>query len=217
MRSHRFQKSSKVRKAAAFSNDTTVLVAKYEEMTPVLSASSMVPLETFIGGLGPDSLKGVTKVSEFSEDLKYKRRYHMKNYDKDNVRNNSFGLMLYYEDGTEMVSAEYMKGLIVTFKYTKPGDDIVEKAAISYYTKSDGNDNIYTVDDLDLDSDITEYLFRFTRGLSWGSETVAILDCNPDQAVEKGIYLTLNAPFNCNIKWGMNKRKLIKGYAFLDS
>lgn len=212
MRSHRFQKSSKVRKAAAFSNDTTVLVAKYEDMTPLLPVENMIPLETFIGGLGPDSLKGVTKVSEFSEELKYKRRYHMKNYNSDG-RNNSFVLGLYYEDGTVSADPAYMKGLMITFKYTKPGDDIVEKVAINYI--ANGNDNVvFTVDDLDLDSDITEYLFRFTRGLTWGSETVAILDCNPDQAVEKGIYLTLNAPFNSNIKWGMNKRKLIKGYAF---
>ena len=69
-------------------------------------------------------------------------------------------------------------------------------------------------DNLTLDSDVTDYLYRFTRGSDWGCETVGILDFNPNQSVNKGVYFTLNAPFNTNMGWIGDVRKPIYGYYF---
>ena len=88
------------------------------------------------------------------------------------------------------------------FKSTKP-EDIAKEKVINLQIK-----------DLDLDSDVTEYLFRFTRGLEWGSETHGILDCNPNDSVNKGVYFTLNAPFNENINWGNRIDKRLPIFAY---
>lgn len=147
--------------------------------------------------------KGVKEVEEFSEELRYMRRECIKN-----KSNNTITLKLAYEKDKD--DENKYKCIIIEMKYNTSGE---EKVNIKSNVKDGVNQecNLY-IKDLDVDSDVTEYLYRFTKGLDWGSETYAILDCNPNLSVEKGIYLTLNTPFNRLISWGDTKRRLIIAY-----
>lgn len=159
-------------------------------------------------------VSGLSSVQDFSEDIKYKRRECLKDEQPA-----SFAVDLAYdikEVGTT-TEKEY-KCVRLVFKYETDSGIRKESVDIMVFSESKNTSDVQkyqlTVKDLNLDSDVTEYLFRFTKGLDWGSETCAILDCNPNLAVNKGIYLTLNVPFESNIAWGVEKRKLIKAYRF---
>ena len=160
---------------------------------------------------------GLTGVQDFSEEIKYKRRECLKA--EGSV---SFATDLAYdikEVGTSTSEKDY-KCVRLVFRYETDSNQVRKEAVdiIVFAESKNPASGIQkyqlTVKDLNLDSDVTEYLFRFTKGLTWGSETYAILDCNPNLAVNKGIYLTLNVPFESNIAWGVEKRKLIKAYRF---
>lgn len=65
-----------------------------------------------------------------------------------------------------------------------------------------------------VDSDTNEALVRFVEKSEWEATTYAILDANVNLGVFKNVHLTLNAPFNCNMKWYVPNRKLVYGYKF---
>lgn len=157
------------------------------------------------------NIDGVTAVQEFSETLKYMRRTGLKG-----PEGSTFVVDLAYAE-----ELEGYKCVRLVFNYISNTSNVIEETAeIQVFTKSKTNPNQkyqLTIKNLNLDSDVTEYLFRFTKGLEWNSETYAILDCNPNLSVNKGIYLTMNVPFESNIAWGVDKRKLIIAYKFTES
>ena len=65
-----------------------------------------------------------------------------------------------------------------------------------------------------VDSDTNESLIRFVEKSEWEATTYAILDANVNLGVYKNVHLTLNAPFNCNMKWYVPNRKVVYGYKF---
>ena len=65
-----------------------------------------------------------------------------------------------------------------------------------------------------VDSDTNEALVRFVEKSEWEATTYAILDANVNLGVYKNVHLTLNAPFNCNMKWYVPNRKVVYGYKF---
>ena len=70
----------------------------------------------------------------------------------------------------------------------------------------------YGVNDLTFDSDIDDGLWRLTEKSEWKAKTYLVLDFNKNLMVNKGIYLTLDLPFNNNIGWYDPYRKVISGY-----
>lgn len=161
---------------------------------------------------------GKKAVEDFSEELKYQRRAHLKLVENNKPKASKFQVDLGYNSKTEGNATTY-QCVSVIFNYivtgTAPNETLEEKIIIQFETTE--NEKLQ-IDDLDLDSDVTEYLFRFTRGLEWGSETHGILDCNPNESINKGVYFTLNAPFNENIDWSLNsdKRNPIIAYRIFD-
>ena len=156
-----------------------------------------------------DDIDGSKKVEDFSEELKFQRRSHLKTKTAS-----KFQVDLGYSSKIESNATQYQCVSII-FSYVLKGQGteqtIEEKVTIQFETT--GNQKLQ-IDGLDLDSDITEYLFRFTRGLDWGSETHGILDCNPNESVNKGVYFTLNAPFNENINWSSTSDKRVPIIAY---
>lgn len=221
MRSHRTQK--KMIKAASttvsFADDFTF--SKYENYTVAeedISADTAGFVQ--IGAYAkPADMTGeanagasIKAVSNFSEDLKYWRRHCM----RTNAAS-TFTVNLVYEKNETDDKKGKCVNIVFTYKKdnttgaTEPLESI--KMNVKVQDPADSSKTLtLETPDLDLDSDITEYLFRFTKGLSWGSVTYGILDCNPNESVNKGIYLTMNAPFNGSIKWGDEVRKLILAY-----
>lgn len=70
----------------------------------------------------------------------------------------------------------------------------------------------YGINDLTFDSDIDDGLWRLTEKSEWKAKTYLVLDFNKNLMVNKGIYLTLDLPFNNNISWYEPYRKMISGY-----
>lgn len=70
----------------------------------------------------------------------------------------------------------------------------------------------YGVNELTFDSDIDDGLWRLTEKSEWKAKTYLVLDFNKNLMVNKGIYLTLDLPFNNNIGWYDPYRKVISGY-----
>lgn len=218
MRSHRTQK--KMLKEAttniAFAADYTF--SKYESYDVAEDdTTNYTKLETYEKPTDMTAVAtgaSIKAVSNFSEDLKYYRRKCMKKNE-----NTNFTVSLVYENGEE---ANRGKSVNISFEYTEnttSGATEPEEHIVIFVEVKDpanpANRLRLETPKLDLDSDITEYLFRFTKGLSWGSVTYGILDCNPNESVNKGIYLTMNAPFNGCIGWGDEVRKLILAYNIL--
>ena len=203
MRSHRIQKSAfKAGETYTFSDD--FIFSKFEfydiKAKENDTTNPFIPLPTYTK---PDDdateIYGKKEIEEFSEELKYQRRNHLKKLSSSN-ETSSFKVDLAYfkpEDNK-------YKCVTLVFNYKYGTRENSEKVTIEFETV---NDETLQIKDLDLDSDITEYLFRFTRGLSWGSETHGILDCNPNESVNKGVYFTLNAPFNEVIDWDTQENK----------
>lgn len=150
----------------------------------------------------------VKAVSDFSEELKWERRGFIKNNKTGTITVN----LAYNIENSKYQCVN----IIFRYKATTATDGEADEEAEINVEVVDPDDSTKTLTlktpALTLDSDITEYLFRFTKGLSWGSVTYGILDCNPNESVNKGIYLTMNAPFNGSIGWGDEVRKLILAY-----
>lgn len=219
MRSHRTQKKMLKDATTSVTFAANCTFSKYESFDVVaesiegftkLSAyTKPTDMSTEISGANSASIKAV---SNFSEDLKYWRRNYMRSnedatftvtlvYNQTGDKGNCVNIVFTYTKDTATGATEPIES--VTMYVTVQDPD--------YPTDSTKTLKLETPK-LDLDSDITEYLFRFTKGLSWGSVTYGILDCNPNESVNKGIYLTMNAPFNGSIGWGDEVRKLILAY-----
>lgn len=217
MRSHRIQK-----KAFTEGNETNYSISenfvfsKFEKYEIAYKGDTtnnkFTKLPNYSKPSGSDDIDGSKEVEDFSEELKYQRRTHLKTKTAS-----KFQVDLGYASKTEGNVTEYQCVSII-FNYTVKGQGseqtLEEKVTIQF----EAGDQKLQIDGLDLDSDITEYLFRFTRGLDWGSETHGILDCNPNESVNKGVYFTLNAPFNENINWSStsDKRVLIIAYRIFE-
>lgn len=191
MRSHRIQKSAfKAGETYTFSDD--FIFSKFKFYTVKLkendTANPFIPLPIYTETTDDTTeIYGKKEIEEFSEELKYQRRNHLKKLSSSN-ETSSFKVDLAYLKNEDNKYA--CVTLIFNYKYGTRENS--EKVTIEFETDKE----TLQIKDLDLDSDITEYLFRFTRGLSWGSETHGILDCNPNESINKGVYFTLNAPFN---------------------
>lgn len=161
------------------------------------------------------NVKGLISVEEFAEEIRFKRKEtaqklldHEIPDSKDKATIN-LKCYLIYEKNVDN-NEGYNKVIEVRFEFTKlkNSTEVNEEVMISLTT---GN-KFLRCTNLTLDSDVTDYLYRFTRGSDWGCETVGILDFNPNQSVNKGVYFTLNAPFNTNVGWIGDVRKPIYGY-----
>lgn len=218
MRSHRTQKKMLKDATATVSFADDFIFSKYQTYTvKEEDATGFKTLGAYVkpadSALAGSSIAdaGIKAISDFSEELKWQRRGCI----KDN-QNKTITVNLAY---LKTDSGKYKcVNLIFTYKQTNNGaaDSEADEEAEINVEVIDPDDDTKTLTlktpPLTLDSDITEYLFRFTKGLSWGSVTYGILDCNPNESVNKGIYLTLNAPFNGSIEWGDEVRKLILAY-----
>ena len=149
--------------------------------------------------------QGIMALKIFREDLKYKRLEQLKSTIPSG-KYKTFTVALGYDKN----ETDY-KVIYLDFYYWNDGNNKREQVTIRF-ENSEANQPAYVIRRLDIDSDITEYLFRLTDGLDWGKRTYMLLDFNPNQCVNKGVYVVLNAPFNNNIGWIDNNRKLVQAY-----
>lgn len=161
------------------------------------------------------NVKGLVSVEEFAEEIRFKRKEAAQELSAHTVptnNNKSTKELVYhliYEKNIDDIEGK-IKTISIHFVFTKlkGSTEVTESIEITQ-----GTNRVYlSCTNLTLDSDVTDYLYRFTRGSDWGCETVGILDFNPNQSVNKGVYFTLNAPFNTNIGWIGDVRKPIYGY-----
>lgn len=228
MRSHRLQKmpiKGKSLRSITISDNLRFSKFEFMDVTPQVNGDEGdfttidVYDESQIGSKDYINEYGLLAVQDFSDALKIKRRNALRG-----KTSTSFSVDLAYEKITDS-SSDTVTGykcvrLVFSYVYDSSASTPVmnETVEIQVFAQDKQNaDKKYqlVVPALNLDSDVTEYLFRFTKGLTWGSETYAILDCNPNLAVNKGVYLTMNVPFESNIAWGIEKRKLIVAYRFV--
>lgn len=162
------------------------------------------------------NVKGLVSVEEFAEEIRFKRKEAAQELSAYTIPTNNnkatkiLVVHLIYEKNINDIERN-SKTIVIRFIFTKlkGSTEVTENIQINQAIKSTQN---LVCDNLTLDSDVTDYLYRFTRGSDWGCETVGILDFNPNQSVNKGVYFTLNAPFNTNIGWIGDVRKPIYGY-----
>ena len=164
------------------------------------------------------NVKGLVSVEEFAEEIRFKRKeaaQHLSDFAIPSGNNGAkIDLVCYliYEKNIDDIERK-SKTIDICFSFKKftGSTEITEEVRI---TQRCNNNLLIVCTNLTLDSDVTDYLYRFTRGSDWGCETVGILDFNPNQSVNKGVYFTLNAPFNTNVGWIGDVRKPIYGYYF---
>ena len=223
MRSHRIQKTAfRDPVASNYTISDDFVFSKFEYYEIKYQSGNFIELPDYTkpaSDVSTDIIYGKKAVEDFSEELKYQRRAHFKLVDQNNKpKASKFQVDLGYIAHTEDSTTKY-QCVSVIFDYIVTGSGqnqtLEEKIIIQFETKDNQK---LQIKDLDLDSDVTEYLFRFTRGLEWGSETHGILDCNPNESINKGVYFTLNAPFNENIDWSTtsDKRVPIVAYRIFD-
>lgn len=224
MRSHRIQKTAfRDPIPANYTVSDDFVFSKFRKYGIKYQSGDFIELPKYTNpsdDVNTNLIYGRKAVEDFSEELKYQRRAHLKLVDSSNKpKASKFQVDLGYISKTEDNTTTY-QCVSVIFNYIVTGstgnETLEEKIIIQFETTT--NDEKLQIKDLDLDSDVTEYLFRFTRGLEWGSETHGILDCNPNESVNKGVYFTLNAPFNENIDWSAtsDKRVPIIAYRIFD-
>lgn len=236
MRSHRLQKmpiKGKSLRSITISDNFRFSKFEFMDVTPQVNGDEGdfttidVYDESQIGSKDYINEYGLLAVQDFSDALKIKRRNALRG-----KTDTQFSVDLAYEkitDSSDTVTGYKCVRLVFSYVYdssasasTPVMNETVEIQVFAQdkqtagMTGQDIKKYQLVVPALNLDSDVTEYLFRFTKGLTWGSETYAILDCNPNLAVNKGVYLTMNVPFESNIAWGIEKRKLIVAYRFIE-
>lgn len=160
--------------------------------------------------------EGVKAVKDFSEELSNKRYNCMKNgtefyltllvmqKDADVLGVEKYHALTFHFYRTEITEGQ-------TTTYEGRADLIVEQN-----DKKDGKTVLRKIKNMLVDSDTNEALTRFVAAQEWESTTYAILDANVNLGIYKNVHLTLNAPFNCNMKWYVPNRKLVYGYQFTD-
>lgn len=227
MRTHRFYKSAQTSGHGSAPTAITIdegnfIFSKFENMTVKTSSTTekvsgtdtdfwthlpdytTVDSNTQTDPTGQND-QGIMALKIFREDLKYKRLEQLKTTIDAN-KYKTFTVTLGYDKNGDKYKVMYLD-----FYYWNDGSNKREQVTIRF-ENSDSNQPAYVIRKLDIDSDITEYLFRLTDGLDWGKRTYMLLDFNPNQCVNKGVYVVLNAPFNNNIGWIDNNRKLVQAY-----
>ena len=231
MRTHRFYKDSRSASRSAEQqgilaiDEANFIFSRFENITvqtsDQLTGTSLTVINPYVevdattetDPIGQND-QGVTALKLFREELKYRRLKLIKEVKSDTENTGkykSFTLILGYDKDEN----DKYKLLYLDFYYWKDSEEIKEKVRIRV-EQSTANAPAYTIKYLDIDSDITEYVFRLTDGLDWNKRTYMLLDFNSNQCVDKGVYIILNAPFNNNIGWIDNNRKLLQSYFISD-
>lgn len=164
--------------------------------------------------------EGIKAVKEFSEELSNKRYNCMKN-------GTEFYLtLLVMQKDVDVVGVEKYHALTFRFYRATITTGTGSNATTSYEGRAEliveQNDKkgdktvLRKIKDMLVDSDTNEALTRFVAAQEWEATTYAILDANVNLGIYKNVHLTLNAPFNCNMKWYVPNRKLVYGYQFTD-
>ena len=237
--SRRFKKEVPVFKDSVEVNIDNMKFEKYKFYEPLVyelnsthtikyfpNYSESLDYESTSSGFNTGSnVKGLVSVEEFAEEIRFKRKemaQELSEYaiptDKDQATIDLIFFLIYEKNIDDIERKSKTINVHFIFTKLKGSTEVTEHIRITQGTTgttgTSGPD--LSCDNLTLDSDVTDYLYRFTRGSDWGCETVGILDFNPNQCVNKGVYFTLNAPFNTNIGWIGDVRKPIYGYFIVD-
>lgn len=229
MRTLRTQKQVKQKRGITF--DTNATFSVFEDFEPKVVSTVVYPenkpwmmFPVYDGSntqlteqLGAE---GVKAVKEFSEELSNKRYNCMKN-------GTEFYLtLLVMQKDVDVVGVEKYHAL--TFRFYRAevgtGSDRTYEGRAELIVEQNDKKTVGTeqktvlrkIKDMLVDSDTNEALTRFVSAQEWEATTYAILDANVNLGIYKNVHLTLNAPFNCNMKWYVPNRKLVYGYQFTD-
>lgn len=160
--------------------------------------------------------EGIKAVKDFSEELSNKRYNCMKSGTE------FFLTLLVMQKDVDVVGIEKYHALTFRFYRAEVGtgnDRTYEGRAELIVEQNDKKGDktvLRKIKDMLVDSDTNEALTRFVAAQEWEATTYAILDANVNLGIYKNVHLTLNAPFNCNMKWYVPNRKLVYGYQFTD-
>lgn len=227
MRTLRTQKQVKQKRGITFDDNATFSVFEDFEpkvvstaVHPTVSQWTMFPAYDGSNAQLTEQLgaEGVKAVKEFSEELSNRRYNCMKASDAQPA--DFYLTLLVMQKDVDVVGAE--KYHAITFHFYKAtigtgSDKTYEGRAeliVEQNDKKDGKIVLRKIKDMLVDSDTNESLTRFVAKQEWESTTYAILDANVNLGIYKNVHLTLNAPFNCNMKWYVPNRKLVYGYSF---
>lgn len=153
--------------------------------------------------------EGVAAVRAFAEGLSAKR------YDCEKGTHKGFYLDLAVNEQPVQLAGG-IKLQVVTFWFHAENVGTADKPeyigrADLYVDQESGNIR-RTIKNMLVDSNTNDGLVRFVAENAWEAPTYAILDANENLNIFKNVHLTLNAPFNCNMKWYVPNRKLVYGY-----
>ena len=104
----------------------------------------------------------------------------------------------------------------IKFHFYRKGENGVADLIVEQEDKKDNKTVLRKIKEMLVDSDTNESLVRFVAAQEWEATTYAILDANVNLGIYKNVHITLNTPFNCNMKWYVPNRKLVYGYQFID-
>ena len=160
--------------------------------------------------------EGIQAIKEFTEELSNRRYNCIKNGTEFKL------LLLVQKEEIEESTSTITKYQEIRFEFKQKieegkkfdvADLVVEQQ--DKITVGDGQKTVLRkIVNMLVDSDTNEGLIRFVAKSEWEATTYAILDANVNLGVFKNVHLTLNAPFNCNMKWYVPNRKLVYGYKF---
>lgn len=205
MRTLRAQKVTKPLRGITLDENATFSV--FEDFTPKTVTGeqpegyTMFPV--YDGEIGDQQLgaEGVEAVKQFSEKLSNKRYNCMQGDD------GAFDLEL-------LVQKDGEKYQVIKFHFAKKDNQGVADLVVEQQDKVNGKTVLRKIVGMLVDSDTNESLTRFVAAQEWEATTYAILDANVNLGIYKNVHLTLNTPFNCNMKWYVPNRKLVYGYKF---
>ena len=224
MRTLRTQKQVKQKRGITF--DTNATFSVFEDFEPKVVNIAVYPdNEPWIKFPAYDAstdlseqlgAEGVKAVKEFSEELS-NRRYNCMKASAENPADFYLTLLVMQQDVDVLGVGRYHA---ITFHFYKKDDVGVADLIVEQNdTKKVGTEDkivLRKIKEMLVDSDTNEALTRFVAKQEWESTTYAILDANVNLGIYKNVHLTLNAPFNCNMKWYVPNRKLVYGYKFTD-
>lgn len=220
MRTLRTQKQIKQKRGITL--DTNATFSVFEDFEPKVVDMAVYPNVNpwikFPAYVAKDDLKeqpgaeGVKAVKDFSEELSNKRYECMK-------KGIEFYLtLLVMKQDVDVVGIEKYHALTFHFYRTEVTGGYEGRAELIVEQNDKKGDKtvLRKIKDMLVDSDTNESLTRFVAKQEWESTTYAILDANVNLDIYKNVHLTLNAPFNCNMKWYVPNRKLVYGYQFTE-
>lgn len=231
MRTLRTQKQVKQKRGVTLDDNATFSV--FEDFEPKVVSiavdSNVEPWTMFPVYEGSNAqlaeqlgAEGIKAVKDFSEELSNWRYNCMKNANKD-----FYLTLLVMQKDVDVVGVE--KYHAITFHFYRAevgtGNDKTYEGRAELIVEQNDKKTVGTkqktvlrkIKDMLVDSDTNESLIRFVAKQEWESTTYAILDANVNLGIYKNVHLTLNAPFNCNMKWYVPNRKLVYGYQFTEA